>query len=176
MTIIARVQKALESSGNKPLADELINFMHRMVGNVHQYMELHDRMRKTTAHYIYTVQSRCKHNVWIVCHTNKEGDPSTWGPEDSISCVGCGHTVCDLDAANWGRKVVRDQKWMYHLGGRLFSLSSTIKQKLGDKLVAKEMIDESKAQATGETEEHQGGSRAAVLPSVGPPVGTAGDR
>jgi len=175
MTIIARVQKALEGSGNKPLADELIVFMHKLVGNVNQYMALHDQLRRTTREYIYTVQSRCKHNVWIVCHSNVEGDPSTWGPTDSISCVGCGHTVCDEAAANWGRKVVQDQKWLYHVGGRRFQLSAPIKQRLGDKLVVKEM-DNGDEKAPGPTEAHQEGPRAAILPSAGPPVGTAGDR
>lgn len=185
MTIIARVQKALEASGNKPLADELVGFIHKLVGNVNDYMGLHDKLRKTTALYINTIQHRCTHRVWILDHSNKEGDPGTWGPEDSISCIGCGHTLCDPATATWAKKVIQDGRWMYSVGGRKFTLSTDIRKRLGDRLIVKEMKDElsgghppteDKAEVTGATTMDHGAGRGNVLPVAQPDVGQAGDR
>lgn len=138
-TIIKRVVDALRAHGNNAEADELQEWMGRFTGNVKSLLDLQQKQAATVHEFIYTVQSRCKHPHWYLCHTNVEGNPATWGPEDQIACVGCGHTLCDERAAKFGRSVMQGQRTLYaHPDNpRLFSLAPDIRKHLGEKLEVK---------------------------------------
>lgn len=140
MTIIKRVVDALRAAGEAELADELHHTLTNIKSSFEQLCALQTTRDKIVRELIYTMQSRCPHYEWYLLSTNVESNPATWGPEDTIACYGCGHTVCDEDAYKFGKRVLRGDYFVYsRAGGRRFCLNSTIKRRLGDKLVVKEI-------------------------------------
>jgi hypothetical protein len=142
-TIITRVVDALRANGNDALADELKQTTKNITDGFKQLEELNKRKDRTVRLLINTIQARCKHFQWYLVHRNIEGDPSTWGPEGTIACYECGHTVCDERAYAFGKRVMQGDYSIYsHANGRRFTLNPTLRKQLGDKLIVKEMKED----------------------------------
>lgn len=142
-TIIERAVDALRASGNTALADELKQTINGLGDTVKELMALQSRKDATMRLLINTIQARCKHFQWYLVHTNDEGDPSTWGPENTIACYMCGHTVCDERAYAFGKRVTQGGHFIYsHANGRRFTLGPKLRRQLGDKLIVKEIKDD----------------------------------
>lgn len=143
MTIIKRVVDALRAHGNNAEADELMQTIKGLGDAVTALQSLQKRQSATVRLLINTIQARCKHFQWYLVHRNVEGDPSTWGPEGTIACYECGHTVCDERAYAFGKRVMQGDYYIYsHANGRRFTLSPLLKKQLGDKLIVKEMKED----------------------------------
>lgn len=142
VTIITRVVDALRASGNTALADELKQTINGLGDAVKELMALQARKDATVRLLINTIQARCKHSQWYLVHANDEGDPSTWGPANTIACYECGHTVCDERAYAFGKRVLQgDYYFIYsRANGRRFTLSPQLRKQLGDKLIVKKEI------------------------------------
>lgn len=141
-TIIERVVDALRASGNTALADELKQTIKNIIDGIKQLEELDNAKDRTVRLLINTMQARCKHLQWYLVHTNDEGDPSTWGPEDMIACYECGHTVCDERAYAFGKRVRQGYDYIYsRANGMRFVLPPILRKQLGDKLQVKEIKD-----------------------------------
>src|SRR5690606_35679975 len=137
------VVDALRASGNTALAEELMQTIKGLGDAVTALQSLQKRQSATMRLLINTIQARCKHSQWYLVHRNIEGDPSTWGPDNTIACYECGHTVCDERAYAFGKRVLQGGYFIYsHANGRRFTLSPILKKHLGDKLIVKEMKED----------------------------------
>ena len=80
--------------------------------------------RKKLRLLINVMQARCKHFQWYLVNVNAKSNPATWGPEGTIACHECGHTVCDERAYAFGKRVQQGDYFIYsHANGRRFTLS-----------------------------------------------------
>lgn len=149
MTIIARVVDALRAHGNHAEADELQQVIQSMRDNIEQLLVNVKRQGEIARMLVNVMQARCKHADWYLVSTNVESNPATWGPEDTIACHECGHTVCDEQAWKHGRRVLEGGGSFLCMRNnpRLFGLDLTIRRHLGDKLIVKEIKDDADQKA-----------------------------
>lgn len=160
-TIIKRAVDALRAT-NKPyddqLADELLTFATGLKDTTERLIENYKKQVFTMKQLISVWQSRCRHGQWYLMNSNNEGDPSTWGPQDTIACFECGHTVCDERAYAFGKRVRQGDYAIYAIAnGRRFQLSPQLRKQLTDKLNVKEIKGEYSEERAGEIGQGTGG-------------------
>jgi hypothetical protein len=159
-TIIKRAVDALRAT-NKPyddqIADELLAFATNLRDTTERLLENYKKQAATMRQLIFVQQSRCPHHDWYLANTNDESNPGTWGPEDTIVCYGCGHTVRDERAYAFGKRVRQGDYFIYSkANGRRFLLSPNLKKELGDKLKVKEITGEYCEEGVGAASESAG--------------------
>lgn len=174
-TIIKRAVDALRAT-NKPyddqVADELLSFATNLRDTTLKLLENYKKQAATMRQLIFVMQSRCAHYEWYLGSENDPSNPGTWGPEDTIVCYSCGHTVCDERAFAFGKRVKQGDYFIYSkANGRRFTLNAELKKRLGDKLKAKEMTDGIGKERDGDTgagtgQEPTAGSRGWDEPSA----------
>jgi hypothetical protein len=143
VTIIKRAVDALNDSGHKATATELLEFATGLKDRTLQLMDLYSRQSFLMKKLISVMMARCPHHEWVLATTNQEGDPSTWGPENTIICHSCGHTVCDERAYAFGKRVRMGDYFIHsRANGRRFALNPQLRKQLGDKLNVKEITGE----------------------------------
>lgn len=142
-TIIKRAVDALRASNSNEIAAELLQLATNLRDTSLKLLANYEKQARTMRLLINVMQVRCPHHEWYLGATNDESNPGTWGPEDTIVCHNCGHTVCDARAYAFGKRVKQGDYFIYSKGnGRRFGLNTELKRRLGDKLKVKELTDD----------------------------------
>lgn len=144
-TIIARVRAALTEHGNAALADELERCVQGLRDNMGLLFDHHDRLRKVMDEYIYTIQSRCQHQYWVLHKT-----------DESISCRGCGVSVVNAEAYKWGKRMQQRHSLLYASDDGVFALNAACREVVFP--LIKEIIDARKPEVREETLHRAGDS------------------
>jgi hypothetical protein len=141
-TIIKRAVDALNAAGHEATALELLNFATGLKDTSLQLLESYRKQHAAMRKIINVMQARCPHHEWYLGTTNDEANPGTWGPEDTIVCYICGHTVCDELAYAFGKRVRQGDYYLYSIAnGRRFGLNPGLKKRLSAALKVKELTD-----------------------------------